>query len=584
MAPDIIIRNGTVVDGSGSPAFVADVAITGDRITGIEPGIAGTAEREIDATGRLVTPGFVDIHTHLDAQISWDALATSSCWHGVTSIVMGNCGVTFAPVRPADHDYLAAMMESVEDIPALAIKDGLSWEWETYGEYLSMLDRLPKGINVGGMVGHCALRYYAMGSRSADEGAEPTPDELTVMCDLLDEALGAGALGFSTSRTLRHKVPDGRWVPGTFATVDELTALGDVLARRHIGVLEAAPRFDGDGPSEPRARAELAWIAELSRRTGRPFTFNLTHTRANPEHHRLVIELAAAANETGATVRPQTTSRGIGVLFSLGNATPFDRHEPWRALVQHSRGEQLAVIRDPERRARLVDVAREHPAPEELSAFYLTDGLGLGGGAGARYNCAPGTSLPELAAAAGATMAEVYLDALDRSDGAAIVYWPVLNQGFEEIAQMLTSDTVVLGLADAGAHVGQIFDASQPTWFLSYWVRERQLMSIERAIQRLTSDGADMFDLVDRGVLRPGAFADVNVIDLERLTLPLPEFVHDFPHGAGRFIQRAEGYDATIVNGELFMDHGEHSGALAGTVLRSADARAGDRVDNNQRA
>ena len=567
---DLIIRNGTVVDGTGAPATIADVAITGDRVTAVGLDLDETANRTIDATGRLVTPGFVDIHTHLDAQIAWDPLTTSSCWHGVTSIVMGNCGVTFAPVRPDDHDYLAEMMESVEDIPAAAIRDGLSWEWETYGEYLSMLDRLPKGLNVGGMVGHCALRSYAMGPRSADPDAEPSADELATMCEMLDEAMSAGALGFSTSRTLRHKMPDGRWVPGTFATVGELDAIGDVLARHGRGVLEAAPRFDGDGPSEPRARAELEWIGELSRRTGRPFTFNLTHTRANPDHHRLVMELVEAANAGGANVRPQTTSRGIGVLFSLGNATPFNRHDPWRRLIGLERAEQMAIITDPTRRAELIEVAREHPAPDELSAFYLTDGVGLGGGDGARYNCAPGTSLPELAAAAGATMAEVYLDALERSGGDAIVYWPVLNQGFEEIADMLLRDVVVLGLADAGAHVGQIFDASQPTWFLSYWIRERALMPIERAIQRLTSDGARLFGLADRGAIGVGAFADVNVIDLDRLTLGLPTFVHDFPHGAGRFVQRAEGYDATIVNGKVFMEHGEHTGALAGAVLRAS--------------
>lgn len=569
MAFDLIIRNGTVVDGTGAPGRIADVAITGERIAAVEKSITDTATRTIDASGRLVTPGFVDIHTHLDAQIGWDPLTTSSCWHGVTSLVMGNCGVTFAPVRPGDHDELAAMMESVEDIPARAIKDGLSWNWETYGDYLTMLEGLDKGLNVGGMVGHCALRTYAMGPRAADEDARPDAAELGTMCRMLDEAMSAGALGLSTSRTLRHKIPDGRWVPGTFASLDELFALGDVLARHGRGVFEAAPRFDGDGPSEQRALAELEWIAELSRRTGRPFTFNLTHTRANPDHHRLVMSLATSANEAGAQVRPQTTSRGIGVLFSLGNATPFDRHPLWRDLIGRSREEQLALITDPTHRGALVDVARHEPAPEELGAFYLTDGQGLGGGPGARYNCAPGTSLPELADAARSTMAEVYLDALTRTGGDAIVYWPVLNQDFEEIADMLRSDVVVLGLADAGAHVGQIFDASQPTWFLSYWVRERALMSIERAVQRLSSDGAELFGLTDRGMIRPGAFADLNVIDLDRLTLALPEFVHDFPHGAGRFIQRADGYDATIVNGAVFMENGQHTGALVGAMLRS---------------
>ena len=563
MAHDLVIRNATVVDGTGGPPQSVDVAVSGDRIVELG-GSVGRGRREIDADGRLVTPGFVDIHTHLDAQIGWDALTTSSCWHGVTSIVMGNCGVTFAPCRPDDRGYLAEMMESVEDIPAAAIRDGLSWDWETYGGYLDALEAMPKGLNVGGMVGHCALRYYAMGARSIDPDAAPTADELALMVDLLDEGLASGALGVSTSRTLRHKVPDGRFVPGTFADAAELGALGAVLARAGRGVLECAPRFDGDGPSEPRARSEIAWMRELSAASGRPITFNLTHTWANPDHHRLVIDLCRGARDVGADLRPQTTSRGIGVLFSFDSATPFDRHPRWRDLQQLPRHERLAAVRDATTRAALIDEAAGGPSPDELAMFHLTDGPT------ARYECAPGTSLPDRAAATGCSMAEVYLDALDRSDGDAIVYWPILNQSFDAIAEMLTDDVVVLGLADAGAHVGQIFDASQPTWFLSYWVRDRGLVGIERAVQRLTSDGAALFGLADRGVIRPGAFADLNVIDLDAMTLPLPRYVRDFPHGAGRFIQHATGYDATIVNGEVFMESGEHTGALAGTVLRGA--------------
>jgi N-acyl-D-aspartate/D-glutamate deacylase len=568
MGFDLVVRAGTVVDGTGSPARLADVGVVGDRITEVaDPGTLSTTTGQVlDADGLIVTPGFVDIHTHYDAQIGWDPLVTSSCWHGVTSIVMGNCGMTFAPCKADDRQYLAACMESVEDIPAASIVDGLAWDWETYGEYLASLDRQPKGINLGGMVGHSALRYWAMGDRSLDPDALPSDAELAEMGRLADDAMGAGALGFSTSRTLRHKAPDGRNVPGTFAETRELTAIVDVLARRGRGVVECAPRFDGDGPSEPRARAELAWMQELSIRSGRPITFNLTHTWANPEHHRLVTSLARAANSAGADLRPQTTSRGIGVLFTLDSSTPFDRHLSWQRLRGLAPAARLAAIRDPRQRAELIREAAGGPGAEKLAEFFVT---GVDG-PHARFDCDPATELPTAAANAGTTMAEYFIDCVDRSDGGAVVYWPILNPSLAAVAEMLTDDTVVLGLADGGAHVGQILDASQPTWFLSYWVREQGLLPIERAVQRLTSDGAGLFGLEGRGMIEPGAFADLNLIDWEALALPRPTFAHDFPHGAGRFVQRGEGYVATVVNGAVFMESGMHAGPLAGSVLHAA--------------
>lgn len=569
MTHDVVLRGGTVVDGTGAEPRTADVAISGDRI--VEVGsVPEAGRRDIDATGLLVTPGFVDIHTHYDAQIGWDPLATSSCWHGVTSIVMGNCGMTFAPCKPADRETLARAMESVEDIPAAAILDGLPWDWETYDEYLDSLDRTPKGVNLGGMVGHAALRFWAMGDASLDPRAHPSDAQLAEMVGLLDAGMAAGALGFSTSRTLRHTVPDGRHVPGTFAETRELTALGDVLARHGRGVVELAPRFDGEGPSEPRARSEIAWMEALSIRTGRPITFNLTHTFANPDHHRLALALVADANAAGADIRPQTTSRGIGVLFALGGSTPFDRHECWRALHALTPTQRAAAL--VEGRAKLieavVDGPNAGPGATELANFFLTgveDSV-------ARFDCDPATELVAIAARQGVSAAEAYLDALLESDGRAVVYWPILNQDLEAVGQMIGNDTVVLGLADGGAHVGQILDASQPTWFLTYWVRERRHITIERAIQRLTADGADLFGLTDRGRLIPGGYADVNLIDFDGLSLGLPEIQRDFPHGAARFVQRARGYVATIVNGAVALENGEHTGALTGTVLRGGSA------------
>ena len=484
---------------------------------------------------------------------------------------MGNCGVTFAPCRPRDRDYLADMMESVEDIPAAAIMAALPWDWETYGGYLDSLDRTDTAINVGGMVGHCALRYWAMGDASMDPDATPSTAEVDEMARMLDEALAAGALGFSTSRTLRHKVPDGRQVPGTFAAPDELLALAQVMARRDRGVFETAPRFDGDGPSEPRCRSELAWMRDVALATGRPLTFNLTHTFENPDHHRLAVELARAANAEGARIRPQTTARGIGVLFSLQSSTPFGRHPSWAELGPLSLPGRLDAIRDPARRARMIEEAAHAPTADELARFFVTGADGVCGQQDgvARYDCDPRSALPVVAAERGVSMAEAFLDLCDETDGRVLVYWPLLNQSMDAVAELLADDTVIMGLADAGAHVGQILDASQPTWFLTHWVRDRGLMSVERAVQRLTSDTADFVGLQGRGGVVPGAAADLNVIDWDGLELPVPEFAHDLPGGAGRWTQRAEGYRATVVNGAVTLQNGRHTGELAGQVLRS---------------
>jgi N-acyl-D-aspartate/D-glutamate deacylase len=563
MAHDLVIRNGTVVDGTGTAGVRADVAIDGDRITGVGTVTEG-GRRELDADGRLVTPGFVDVHTHLDAQLAWDPIGSSSCWHGVTTVAIGNCGVTFAPVQAEDHTYLAELMEAVEDIPATSILDGLPWDWETYGEYLGWLDRTPKGVNVGGMVGHCALRYYAMGDRSLDPDVTLTDDDLDAMTRLVDEAMTAGALGFSSSRTLRHRVPGGRFVPGTYAEEAELSAFADVLARHGRGVFEVAPRFDGDGPTLPRVESELEWMAHVSERSGRPLTFGLSHTYAQGDHYVRAIELARAANARGARLRPQTTPRFIGVLTGIAHRTPFDKHAEWRALHDLTLDERMGVLHDPLRREALVDVAREDR--DGLDVFYvLNDDDGL-----ARYDCPPERGLVAIADARGVTPVEAFIDLALETHGALVLSWPLLNQSVEAIGEMLTEPEVMQGLGDAGAHCGQTMDASSPTYLLSYWARERGLLTVEEAIRRLTSDTAATFGIPDRGVLREGAFADVNVIDWDALALPVPEFVHDFPGGAGRYLGRARGYDATIVNGSVFMEHGEHTGALAGSLVRGA--------------
>ncbi|MEZ5178943.1 MAG: amidohydrolase family protein [Acidimicrobiales bacterium] len=556
---DLVIRNGTLVDGTGAPPRRADVAVQDGMVVAVGE-VDGPAAREVDATGRIVTPGFVDIHTHLDAQISWDPLGTSSCFHGVTSVVIGNCGVTFAPCRPEDRRDLAEMMESVEDIPADAIMDGLSWEWETYGQYLAELDRRPKGINVGGMIGHSALRRYVMGERAAEE---PTEADLAAMADLVDEAMAAGALGLSSSRTVLHKGADGEPIPGTYASVDELVALAEVLGRHGKGVFETAAMLGSQNGATPESTAEeVAVLAEVSRASGRSVSFGLTQTVAGGDLHRQVLAHVAAANAEGADIHPQTTVRSVGVLFGLAHHSPFGGAPSWRALLDLPFEERLAAIRDPEQRAVLV-AEGDGPggiAPENLFPLDTVP---------ADYRLDPERSLAARAAAAGTTPTALWIDLLDATDGACLLNWPFLNQTPAEVEHLLADPNVVLGLADAGAHVGQIMDASQPTWFLAHWVRDRGLYDLAQGVARLTSIPAALFAIADRGVIAEGRPADLNVIDLDALSLPIPEFRHDFPGGAGRWVQGATGYDLTVVNGVVTVEGGQHTGALPGVTLRS---------------
>ena len=561
MTHDLVIRGGTIVDGTGDAPFGGDIAIDGGRI--VEVGkVSGDSRRSIDADGAFVTPGFVDIHTHLDAQLAWDPDATSSCWHGVTSVVLGNCGVTFAPVRAGQQSWIAELMESVEDIPAASILEGLAWDWETYGDYLKAIDRMPKGVNVGGMIGHCALRHYTMGERGLDE-APATDDDIAAMVDLVDEAMTAGALGFSTSRTLLHRVPDGRFVPGTWADERELLAIGDVLGAHGKGVYEVAPRFERPGANYEGTRKEMHWMAEINRRTNRPVTFGLAQSNAGPDLFRVILALVDEEAAAGGELRPQTTARGIGLLFGLQHRTFFDRAPEWAALQPLPLDERLAALENPQRRAELMKAAEANTPPLDFRGVYVLTRDDVD------YSGDQATSLAAHAERRGESIAEAFVRISLETRGRALFNYPFLNQRMEAVEELLDHPSVAIGLGDSGAHVGLIMDASLPTWFLLHWVRDRQKYSIEAAIRRLTSDNAALFGIVDRGVLRPGAHADVNVIDLEGLGLELPELVHDFPTGAGRYVQRSRGYASTIVNGELFVDGGTPTGTHAGHTLRS---------------
>ena len=565
MAHDLVITGGTVVDGTGAPSRRADVAVDGDRITAVGTVDAGGAGRVIDAEGRLVTPGFVDLHSHLDAQVGWDPIMSSSCWHGITSVVMGNCGMTFAPVRPGQAEVLATAMESVEDIPASCILDGLSWDWEDYGGYLDALEGLPRGLNAGGYVGDVALRLYVAGDAACEPDFAATEEQLAEMAALVEQSMEAGALGYSISRSLFHRVPDGRNVPGTWSEPHEFFAVAEPLARLGRGVLESAPRYNLENQPGDRVDEELAWMAEISRRLGRPFSFNLQQITSLGEHYRRVLQLSEEANRAGARLRPQITPRSVGVLFSLDANSLLDDLPSYQPFRSAPLAEKLAALRDPEVRRHLVDEGATRPVDAYERMFPMD------AAEPARYDYAETDSLGAVARRAGVSPVEAYIDAMDASDGRSLVNWPVMNQDEAAIEELVTSPVTIMGLADAGAHATQIMDASQPTYVLAHWVRDRQVLSLEEGVRRLTSDTADFVGYPDRGVVREGAFADLNVIDLDALSLPVPEIVHDFPGGVPRFVQRADGIDHTIVNGVPFMEAGKHTGALTGRLLRGTD-------------
>ena len=559
MAYDVLIKNGTVVDGTGKQSYQADVAVQGDRIAEVGK-ITGSAKRTIDAEGHVVTPGFVDIHTHLDAQISWDPVASSSCWHGVTSVVMGNCGVTFAPCHPKDRDYLAHLMESVEDVPAESIMAGMPWIWETYGEYLKALDSLPKGVNVGGLVGHCAVRYWAMGEESL-ENQPASPEAIARMHGIVEEAIAGGALGFSTSRTILHRTPEGQPVPGTFANSEELMGITSALGKLQRGVVEAAPGIDSGRPED--LKREVDWMTAVSLATGRPVTFGLAQSRPHPQAFAFMLEGISESNARGAKVFAQSTTRGIGVLFGFVNRTPFDRAPSWRALRDLRLEDKVAKLKNPEYRADMVTEALADPPPIDFGQIFVLSTHE------ARYDHQQNESLQAHAERLGVSPAEAFIQLSVEQEGKALFNYPFLNPNFDAVQTMLDHPNVVIGLGDSGAHCGQIMDSSLPTYFLKHWVQERQHFTLEQAIRKLTADPAQLFGIQDRGIIRQGAYADLNVIDYDNLHLPPPTFVYDFPAGAGRYIQKSSGYKNTLVNGQVFMEGLDHSGAFAGRVLRS---------------
>lgn len=546
---DLVIRNGLVVDGTGADPVAQDVAIDGNQIVAMGSNI-GEGQQEIDASGHIVTPGFVDVHTHLDAQIGWDPMLTPISWHGVTTALLGNCGVTFAPCKPDDREFLAAMMETVEDIPREAIMTGLSWNWEHYGEYLDELDTLNPAINVAGMIGHCALRYYVMGERGVDQ--VPTEEEKKEMAAIVKKAVEDGAVGFSTSRFLGHYIPDGRHVPGTHAEHDELEAIAKVVGEKD-GLMQNVTRFGSDFDSE----------MELIQKEGANARVLFSHgTGRTVSYGDKVEDRVMAMREKGMDVNAIAIPRSSGFVTGLQAYLPW-KGGPWSELAELSFDERLEKIKDGAFVAKLVARGKERgPLIEAEQIFYL------GAGDKPNYIGGPADSLQALADREGEHPVETFIRLSLESEGKGLFTLRFFNQNMDALAKAITSDFCLPSLGDAGAHVSQIMDSGWATFVMTHWHRDSGLFTLPEVVRRLTSAPARIIGLKDRGTLAVGQKADINVINLDALSERMPEIVNDFPGGSSRFIQKARGYRATVCNGQVILENDQHTGARSGEVLR----------------
>jgi N-acyl-D-aspartate/D-glutamate deacylase len=569
---DIVIRGGTVVDGSGAPARLADVAIDGGLIAAVtEPGRAGPARREVDATGLLVTPGFVDVHTHYDAQATWDPYLTPSSWHGVTTVVMGNCGVGFAPAAPDRHEWLIELMEGVEDIPGAALTEGIQWEWETFPEYLDALDTRQYAIDVGTQVPHGAVRAYAMGERgAANEPADA--DDIAAMAELVTEGLRAGALGFSTSRTSLHKSKSGELVPGSYAAADELLGIAEAMAAAGHGVFEFAP-------THTALLDEWQWMYDLANETGRTVSFNFSQQDTEPDLWREVIERLDAARADGVPIVGQVHGRTVGLLMCLeGSLHPLMFHPAWGRIAGLPLAEQVAALRTgPLREAFLTPPQGDDGMYERTAVRTMTGSWAVAseeGGGDIDYEPHPDDSLGAVSARTGTPLIELAIDQMISADGHGMLYSPFLNYAYGDLSfsyEAMRNPSTRFGLADAGAHCRVICDGGTPTFMLTHWTRDRSRgpkLPLEYVIHRQTRQTAEMYGLGDRGLLAPGMRADVNVIAYDTLTFGPPRMAYDLPGDAPRLIQKAQGYRHTFVAGVETVRDDEFTGALPGRLLR----------------
>jgi N-acyl-D-amino-acid deacylase len=568
-----VIRGGTIVDGTGKPAFTGDVALDGDRIAQVG-GKAGPGRREIDADGLLVTPGWIDAHTHYDGQATWDPVLAPSSWHGVTTILFGNCGVGFAPVRRKDHDELIGLMESIEEIPGIALAEGLKWNWESFPEYLDALDGMKRTIDVAAQIPHHPLRVYVMGERAIN--LEPaTAEDVAEMHRLTLEGLRAGAFGFTTSRTNSHKTPAGGMVPSRYSEVDELMGIGRALGKAGHGAFGMNSDFDIE-------ETELAWMTQLGRETGRPVWFLLTDRPTDDVRWRRLMDGVRAARAKGAMVTAQVAGRPVGVLLGADTAlNPFSIRPSYQRLLSLPIAERMVRLRDPAMRAEILADRPSEELLNRLSQFrqHITRRwhrmFKLGDPPD--YEPSADQSIAAIASREGRTPDEVAYDYL-AEDPAHFIFFPVTGynvDNHEVIREMLTDDATLLGLSDGGAHCSSILDAGMPTWMLTHWVRDRhrgERLPLEFVVKRQTGEQAAFFGFHDRGVLAPGKKADVNVLDFPGLRVHRPEVRYDLPAGGRRLVQKVDGYKATFVSGVPVFENGEHTGALPGKLVRAGRA------------
>ena len=568
MAYDLVVRNGTVIDGSGMPRYRADVGVKDGKITHIGRIPNGIEGESIDAEGHIVSPGFVDGHTHMDAQIFWDPLGSCSCYHGVTSVVMGNCGFTLAPCRESEVDYVFRNLERAEDISRAAMQAGIEWRWETFPEYLDVLDELPKGINYAGYMGHSALRTYVMGERAFSETA--TAIELAAMSHQVKEAVRAGAIGFSTSRSPNHETSDYRPVASRAADWDELATLVKAMGEENAGILELAGEPTG-------ARAETAGpyfnaLKDLSVETGRPITFGMFSTRAKPQAWRPWFDVLDQAAAEGGRLFVQVHSRALSVLLSFETTTPFDNFPVWKDIRALPLDEQKAALRNPETKAKLIAAANTPPngpkaigtearPPEWDWLFYMDSIEG------------PNPSMADIAQQRGVSPVEAMIDIALETDFKAFFRQPIANEDQDQALDMMKHPRSVVTFSDSGAHVSQIMDSSLQTHIFSHWVREKQAFTLEEAVRLVTYDTATNWGFHDRGLIREGMAADLVVFDPNTIGARMPEVVTDLPAGARRLKQTAIGINATIVNGQVLLRDNEPTGATPGTLIRGPLAR-----------
>ena len=566
---DIVIRGGTIIDGTGKASFTGDVAIADGRIAGVG-GKQAPGKREIDATGLLVTPGWVDAHTHYDGQAMWDPLISPSCWHGVTTVIFGNCGVGFAPVKKEHRGALMDLMEGVEEIPNPVLAAGLSWEWETFPQFMDELERRPRAIDICAQAAHLPTRVYVMGDRAVRREAA-TPDDIAEMRRLTIEALRAGAFGFTTSRTDSHKTPDGEMVPSRDADDHELLGIGSALGVTGTGAFGMNSDFDDE-------EFELRWIRKQARETGRPVWFLLTDRYSDPQRWRRLITAVHDMRAQGLPVTAQMAGRPIGVMMGVGTAlNPFTVRPTYKKLEGLPIEKQRRRLRDPQVRAQILSEIPSDAEIEKLAQFRQVVAKAFDKffvmGNPPDYEPGPEKSVAAIARREGRTPEEVAYDYI-LEDG-QYLYFPVVNYvtgDHEPIREMLNDPACLLGLSDGGAHCTSIVDSGVPTYMLTHWSRDRSRgprLPVEMLVKRQTSETAAFFGLADRGRLLPGLRADVNIIDYNKLQVQKPILVHDMPANGRRFVQRVDGYEMTMTAGTPIFEKGQHTGALPGRLVRA---------------